>query len=241
MEIKCVRCGQLKEAHESNTHLCVDCVKAENNRVSFYRQHNYNWIDAAKEADLNIWERQPNETDREYQVWLAYRDAYPSVRPSYRTVAEQLGTTVNVVKKVGQRWSFVARLQAWAKHCDEITTAQRKQEILDMNKKHISMADKLNEKLSTAIDNIDAYSLKPSEIQGLLKLSAELERKIRIEDTVDTSTALMLDDSNPEIKKSPTKTEDLTEVLDILSKAGLLGGTIGVKKTTTTEIVVKED
>lgn len=100
MLVKCSRCGQEKTPHKTNTHLCEDCVKAENNRVSYYRYHNFNWIDVAKEAELELWERQPAETDREWQIWLAYRDIYPSKRPSYRQVAEQLGTTVSVVKKV---------------------------------------------------------------------------------------------------------------------------------------------
>jgi hypothetical protein len=236
--VKCSRCGQEKTPHKTNTHLCEDCVKAENNRVSYYRHHNFNWIDVAKESELELWERQPAETDREWQIWLAYRDIYPSKRPSYRQVAEQLGTTIGVVKKVGARWDFPVRLQAWAKYVDDLTLKQRQKEILDMNKKHIDMATALNDKLATAINAIDPYELEPKDIKGLLQLSAELERKARL-DRTDISRP-ELADQNPNLKDSPTKTEDLSEVLDILSKAGVFK-TIGVKKTTTTEIVARED
>lgn len=235
--IKCRRCGQEKTPHKTNRHLCEDCVKAENNRVSYYRYHNFNWIDIAREAELELWERQPAETDREWQIWLAYRDMYPSTRPSYRQVAEQLGTTVAVVKKIGARWDFPVRLQAWAKYVDNLTLQQRQQEILDMNKKHIEMAQALNEKLTTAINAIDPYELEPKDIKGLLQLSAELERKARLHnpDVIRPELA----DENPNLKESPTKTEDLKEVLDILVKANVFKA-IGVKKTTTTEVVVKE-
>ncbi|NLI59434.1 MAG: hypothetical protein GX387_13180 [Clostridium sp.] len=238
MMIKCRRCGQEKTPHKTNKHLCEDCVKAENNRVAHYRRHNFNWIDVAKEAELELWERQPAETDREWQVWLAYRDIYPSKRPSYRQVAEQLGTTVAVVKKVGARWDFPVRLQAWAKYVDNLTLQQRQQEILDMNKKHIEMATALNEKLATAINAIDPYELTPRDIKGLLQLSAELERKARLHNPDVLRPELA--DENPYLKESPTKTEDLKEVLDILVKANVFKA-IGVRQTKTTEIVVKED
>jgi len=235
--IKCRRCGQEKTPHKTNRHLCEDCVKAENNRVSYYRYHNFNWIDVAREAELELWERQPAETDREWQIWLAYRDMYPSTRPSYRQVAEQLGTTVAVVKKIGARWDFPVRLQAWAKYVDNLTLQQRQQEILDMNKKHIEMAQALNEKLTTAINAIDPYELEPKDIKGLLQLSAELERKARLHNSDVIRPELA--DENPNLKESPTKTEDLKKVLDILVKANVFKA-IGVKKTTTTEVVVKE-
>ena len=236
MLVKCRRCGQEKTPHKTNKHLCEDCVKAENNRVSYYRHHNFNWIDVAKEAELELWERQPAETDREWQVWLAYRDAYPSRKPSYRQVAEQLGTTVAVVKKVGARWDFPVRLQAWAKYVDNLTLQQRQQEILDMNKKHIEMAQALNEKLAIAINAIDPYALEPKDIKGLLQLSTELERKARLYNSDVIRPELM--DENPNLKESPTKVENLKEVLDILIKANAFK-TVGVRQTT--EIVVKNE
>lgn len=238
--IVCRRCGVTGQPHKDNAHLCDACVKAEDSRVSYYRQHNYNWMDVAKEAELEIWERQPDETDREWQVWLAYRDAYPGIKPSYRGVAEQLSTTVNVVKKVAQRWSFPARLQAWAKKCDELTLQQRQQEILNMNKRHIDMANAINEKLEIAIQKINPAVLEPKDITGLAKLATDLERKARV-DMSNQYKPSVVEDSNPDLKKSSTKTEDLGEVLEILQKAGLLtpGTQVGIR--TTTEVVVKED
>lgn len=237
----CKRCNQDKEAHADHPHLCVDCVKAEDSRLSFYRQHNFNWMDVAKEACIEVWERQPQETDREWQIWLAYRDAYPGIKPSYSIVAKQLGTTINVVKKVGQRWTFVARMQAWAKYVDAITMQQRQKEIVDMNKAHIDMATVLRGKLATAIDLINPEKLAPNEIQGLFKLVTEIERKARVDERCAAEMAIVgVEDENPELKKSPTKTEDISEILAILGKTGVLNGTdVGVRKTTTTEIIVK--
>lgn len=245
--IDCPRCGQHKQAHHIDKHICVDCAHAENTRITYYRQHQSDWVAAAKEASIDVWLQQPGETQWEYTVWCAYRDSYPGKKPSYASVAQQLNTTANAVKKIAQRWSFQLRMQAWMSECDRITMAQRRQEILDMNAEHVSMAAKLRRKMNTAIDAIEPTMLKPGEIATLAKLATELERKARI-DTISQEEMrrdLFVDNDNPEIKKSPTKQSDLGEVVNILAKAGVLGNItqIGVRETTTTtrEVVAKDD
>ena len=199
-------------------------------------------MDTAKEAGLDLWLQQPGETQWEFTVWQAYRDSYPGKRASYSDIARQLNTTYNVVKKIAQRWNFPVRMQAWMVECDRVTLLQRRQEILDMNKDHVDMAAKLRQKLSTAIDQIEPALLKPGEIASLARLAAEMERKARV-DTVaqeEMRRDLLVDHENPELKKSPTKQNDLSEVVGILLKAGALGDitTIGVKETKTTQVVV---
>lgn len=243
--IQCPRCGQLKEQARRSPHMCVDCEKAENNRITYYRQHQDNWMDVAKEAGLDLWVQQPGETQWEFTVWSAYRDSYPGKKPTLNDVAQQLNTTYNVVKKIAQRWSFPVRMQAWMKYCDDITLLQRRQEVLDMNKDHVDMAAKLRAKLSSAIDMINPMELKPGEIASLAKLATEMERKARI-DTIaqeEIRRDMMTDTENPELRKSPTKTNDLSEVVGILLKAGALGDitTIGVKETKTTQVVVGDN
>ena len=243
--IECPKCGQTKPAHSTNRHLCVDCVKAENNRYSHIRRHNEDWMNVAKECGLDPWAQQPGETQWEYTVWVAYRDSYPGKKPTYSDVAKQLNTTYEAVRKVAQRWSFPVRMQAWMVECDRLTLAQRRQEVLDMNKDHVDMAARLRSKLSEAIDNIDPLALKPGEIVSLARTAAEMERKARV-DTIaqeEMRRELLTDTENPELKKAPTKQSDLSEVVGILLKAGALGDItqIGVRQTQTTEVVVKDD
>lgn len=222
--------------------MCVECEKAENSRITYYRQHQEDWIANAKENGIDLWNQQPGETQWEFTVWTAYRDSYPGKKPSYSSVAQQLDTTYNAVRKIAQRWSFQMRMQAWMKHCDDITLLQRREEILNMNKEHVDMAAKLRSKLNTAIDLIDPMALKPSEIASLAKLSAEMERKARV-DTIaqeELRSNSLVDTDNPDLKKSPTKQADLGEVVNILLKAGALGDItqIGVRQTQTTEVAL---
>jgi len=237
--ITCRRCAQEKPAHRDNPHLCDECVKAENNRVSYFRRNNADWMEIAKEADLQLWERQPAETDHEYHVWLAYRDAYPGKRPSYRDAAIQVGTSVNAVKKIAARWNFPMRLQAWAKYVDEITLAERTKQIKEMNKAHVDMAAALRDKLKKAIDNIDPYSLTPKEISQMLKIATEIERKAQLHEVPQTPVAA-IDDTSPDLKKVSVKSSDLGEIVNILASAGVLNN-FGVRQTVTTEVVVRDE
>lgn len=244
----CPKCGRsnVQVANSpKNKHICLDCEKAENSRYSMMRRHQPDWPEIAKASGLELWEQQPNETQWEYSVWLAYRDSYPGKKPSYGDVAKQLNTTYDAVKMIAMRWTFNVRLQEWMRYCDEITLTQRRNEILDMNKEHVAMAARLRQKLSEAIDNIDVYALKPADINSLFKTAAELERKARV-DTIaqeELRNDLVKDNSNPELQKTQTKTEDLGEVVKILMKAGVLGDVTqaGIRQTTTTEIVVRDD
>lgn len=239
--ITCPKCGQFKEAHHTDKHLCVDCVKAINNRVSYQRQHR-DWIAEAHEQGLDTWLQQPGETQWEYTVWVAYRDSYPGKKPSYSGVAKQLETTYDSVRKIAMRWDFQARMQMWIAECDRVTMSQRRAEILEMNKEHVDMASTLREKLKTAIGKIDPLTLKPGEIASLAKLSTDMERKARI-DTIaqeELQRSLVAGTENPDLKKAQTKQGDLSEIVGILLKAGALGEItqIGIRETKTTEVAL---
>lgn len=245
--ITCRQCGQQKPASTRTPGWCVDCEKAYNNRYSYIRTHNSDWMEIAKDNGIELYERQPGETQLEWTIWQAYRDSYPGAKPSYKAVAEQVGSTYDFVRKTAARWSFNTRMQAWIAECDRVTLAQRRQEVLDMNADHISMANKLREKLLVAIDGLRPEELKPAEINSLMKTMTELERKARV-DTMSVEGQLgegFVDADNPELRKSPTKTNDLGEVIGILLNAGALGDItqIGVRQTETkvTEIVTKSD
>lgn len=241
--ITCRQCGQQKEASKRTPGWCVDCERAYNNRYSFRRKHNVDWPEIAKENGIELWERQPGETQLEWSIWLAYRDSYPGAKPTYKGVAEKVGSTYDYVKDVAMRWRFNMRLQAWIAECDRMTLAQRRHEVLAMNADHISMANKLRAKMHLAIDNIDPYSIKPGELSSLLKTMAEIERKAHLEAlSVETQQGDdFVDAENPNLKKSPTKQNDLSEVVSILLQAGALGDITQIGVRQTTEVVMRDN
>lgn len=248
--IQCRQCGQTKPASRSTPGWCEDCEKAYNSRNSYIRSVNAGWQDVAKDSGLELWDRQPNETQLEWSIWQAYRDSYPGAKPSYKQVADIVDTTYDFVKKTARRWDFQVRMQAWIAECDRITLAQRRQEILDLNKSHIDMAKRLRGKLSEAIDLVDPATLKPSELNSLLKTVTELEKKAALDNvgqdaSLREDAAVALGNGNPDLKVSQTKQDDLGAVLNILVNAGALGDIthIGVRttETKTTEIVARDN
>lgn len=190
-----------------------------------------------------MWDRQPEENAREWAIWVAYRDMYPSTKPNYTATANMLGTTYEAVRKTAARWHFEVRLQAWIKHIDNLTMQQRQQEIVGMNQKHVNMALEINKKLEEAINNIDPLALKPNELVNLAKLSTELERKARLD--INNLPKSPMEDDNPVLKRSITPTGEMSEIVNILQQTGVLQAAlgIGVKKTetTVTEVVVMND
>lgn len=237
----CPRCGRDNvEPHPTDRHLCVDCVHAENNRLTYFRQNQDEWLTVATESGLDPWTQQPGETQWEYTVWTEYRDSYPGKRPVYSDVAKRLDTTYSVVQHIAQRWSFPVRMQLWMRFVDQTTLAQRTREILDMNKEHIDLAHLANGKLKQAIEALEPATMKASEISSLLKTTSELERKARIDMVAqeEIQRELYID---PEQKrqKAVASRSDLAEVAQVLAAAGVLGG-MKIKKTTTTEVTVDD-
>lgn len=233
----CPRCGRDNvEPHSTDRHLCVECVKAENNRVTYYRQNQDDWLTVAKESGLDPWTQQPGETQWEYTVWCSYRDSYPGKRPSYSDVAKRLDTTYSVVQHVAQRWSFPVRMQQWMRFVDQTTMAQRKEQMLAMNAAHIKLAQKVNEKLDAALDALVPEAMKPGEIASLMKTAAELERKARIDTEAqeELQRDLYVDPEQKKTKKT-ANADEMQDIISILAKAGVLGG-MKVIHTTTTEV-----
>ena len=105
------------------------------------------------------------------------------------------------------------------------------------------MAQRLRDKMSKAIDNIDPAIVKPSELGQLMRVATELERTARVDEMAQDELRLEMlrgGEENPGLKKSPTKINDLSEVISILAASGALGQ-IGYRETVTKEIVVKEE
>ena len=224
--------------HDKYVNICKDCVKASKSRKALVRQRNDGWMKIADDNDLKYYDRQPMETDTEWQIWQAYSGMYPEKKPTYRDVATQLGCSVSHVKHTALRWDFNIRMQHYKQYVDELTRQHRAAAIKDMNEKHISMAEKLRNKLDRAIDALQPELMKPSEIATMVKTMAELERKAHLDREAEEDAVVTLDNQSQGTRV--TKKEDMGEILSILNAAGMLQGKqLGIERTE--RIIVKED
>lgn len=237
----CPKCSTEQPQESFRGGVCAACNKLEQNRA-YHIQKNTNWMELAEEAGIEVYERQPGESDSEYRVWVMYRDMYPAEKPSLKVAAERAGIAYKTIKNMSSKWSFAARMQAWITSVDEMQLNSRRNDIIKMNETHMEMAMTLNEKIHSAINMLDPQYLAPKDISSLMKMSTELERKAKLDqmELVVAGNPNGYNDENPNLRKSEVKTSDIGEIIKILGAAGVMGD-FGVKQTTTTEVVVKGD
>ncbi len=244
--ITCRRCGgENVEAYTPTASICEACAFEDNTRMLSLRRDNSGWMQLAADSGLDLWDQQPEETDWEHEIWAEYMRCYPGAKPTYGDLADRLGVSRGVVVSAARRWDYAARMQAWMQHVDAETLAQRRAAGVTANAAYISMAETLREKMRHAIDVIVPETLRPAEINALVKTAFDLEKKAGLdqESLVATGREAWVDEGAKELKKSDTPTSDLAEVIAILAKAGALGDItrIGVRKTEVTETIVETE
>ena len=233
----CVKCGTHLNKSSEHPDYCVECWKKEANNTALARKVNSSWMEDSDALGLAYFERQPEETDTEWMIWECYRSHYPMKLPTWSELAKECGCSVGLVTRTAQKWSFKVRLQSWARYTDDSMMEERAAAIKEMNARQVGMAKTLQDKLKTAIDSLEPALLRPGEIVQLLKVSAELERRIV------TATPEKVEGTSADVKQRQstlTKPEDMNEIVSILAKTGVLPGQgIAVEQTTTTRIVAK--
>lgn len=231
----CARCGSHINRSSADPTLCGACYTKDAKNTQMARKMNSSWMEVAEEAGLALYERQPEETDEEWRIWVTYRDHYPLKLPTWNELAKECSVTPGTILRVSSRWSFKVRMQAWARASDDETAQQRIEAIKEMNKRQVDMSMKLQEKLAAAIEQLDPALLRPGEIVNLLKASTELERRIKLATPEKVDGTVQVAGAQ---QKKLTKTEDLGEVLKILGSTGVLPGQkLAVEQTTTTRIL----
>ena len=235
-EWKCQRCGSENNPSRDNPGFCVRCATEIKATTTTMAKKNGSWMEDAKALGLEIFERQPEETDTEWRIWEAYRNSYPMKLPTWTELAERVGCAVGTVVNASQKWGFKLRILEWSRHCDASSQQERIESVAELNKAQYDLAKGMLEKVSAAILAIEPQYLKPNEIVNMAKLATELQRraveskpeKIEQPGIVDKVSA----------SHDVTAPNDLAEIAEILNKAGALDGrTFGVEKTT--RIVVK--
>lgn len=235
VEIHCPHCGRdhvMQSAYSKG--MCVDCYQALANRnTTLYRHGDPDWKAKAQKEGIALYERLPQESQRDYEIFKTYMMMYPLERPTLKKVAERMGLAYGTVTECSMRCHFKERLDAWMRECDKATLLQRRTEMIEMNSQHIKMATTLRSKLLAAMNMLEPGALKPTEIAQLAKLANSMEREARIDQIAqeEMRADLTKGDENPDLKKSVTKAGDLGEVLSVLMKSGALGDakSIGVR------------
>ena len=237
---KCTKCGSvdLGEKSSADPTLCNECYRDQAQNSALAKKTNADWMEQSVACGLALYERQPEETSMEWMIWDRYRAHYPMKMPNWTELAAECGCAVGTVVNASNKWSFKVRIQHWARTMDDTLQEQRVKDVTEMNERQVDMAKTLQDKLKSAIDSLDPALLRPAEIATLLKASTELERRIQLSAPEKVQgTALEAGSKQSQL----TEAKAISEVVSILSKAGMLGTGVALGIRTTTEIVTKEN
>ena len=236
----CAKCGSVDVGEKSSADptLCNACYTDQAQNTALAKKTNADWMEQSVACGLALYERQPEETPMEWFIWDSYRKHYPMKMPNWTELAAECGCAVGTVVNASNRWSYKVRIQHWARSMDDTLQEQRIKDVTEMNERQVSIAKTLQDKLKSAVENLDPILLRPGEIATLLKASTELERRIQLS-APEKVQGTMLDAGTKQ--QQLTEAKDISEVVDILSKAGMLTGGMSVGIRTTTEIVTKEN
>lgn len=241
----------------SDSDRCIECARTARKELAEAKRDNKGWLQAALDQGIPLWEQQPDETSEEYRLWGIYKSLWPSVRPTVTKVADKCGVTVQTVQRAFTRWTWGARLQAWIREVNADRTAELRQAQRKMVEDHIKLGEAMREKMAIAVENLDPFDVTPNELVSLLKETQRLEQSGRealsaLENAnasdIDGMPAGLFADSgggNSDealLGNRRGLTEDeMVEVVEILSTAGVFKGKAGIKKTTTIEAVVDSE
>lgn len=195
------------------------------------------WQALSRSLGLELFERQPEETDEEWRCWDAYRKAYPGKLPTMSQLSKQVGVSVARLVRMSEKWAWKVRMMHWSRATDADIQDERRVAIKEMNQKQLGLAQAMFDKLQDAVDYMDPATMKPSEITNMFKVVTGLQKDIATytEEAVDQPAL----DGHAIKQSQVTKKEDLGSVAEILASVGLLdGATLGVR---TTEVVIKKE
>lgn len=235
----CEKCESTMDKSVADERYCNNCYKTEAKNTAMAKSVNAHWMEQSELVGLELFERQPEENDTEWLIWTTYRQHYPMRMPTWSELANECGVAVSTVIRAAQRWSFATRLQSWARFTDSDMMENRIAAIKEMNERQLDMAQRLQVKLSEAIDFVDPTSLRPNELVSLLKAATDLDRRITMALPEKVEGTIVQTQDKDVVA---TKPEDMSQIIQILQTTGILDSkSIGIEQTTTRFIAKEGD
>lgn len=126
------------------------------------------------------WDRWTGEPSKAYAVFLVYRDLGPS--RSFSKVVAKLGRPQSYrgqLEKWSPKWRWVARAESYDAHLAEKATRAQEDAIVDMERRHASVALEVLDKLSKRLETLDPEKISARDFSALMKSAVEVERIAR--------------------------------------------------------------
>lgn len=153
-------------------------------------------------ADLLAWEQQPGETDDQYSMFVAYRDA-ENRRVDIFDKAEytRRGWSAEMAYEASETWKWGYRSWQYDRHQRATETEELARYRRQMGDRQRATARLAQQKVANWLIGLQDGDLRPSEAIRLLEVAATLERRA----AADVAASPLLD-------IDPTIEDDLSQV-----------------------------
>ncbi len=129
---------------------------------------------AKKNSFPEPWERQPDETAKQFEAFAIYRDL--GIERSLSKVGGLLGKSKTLMDRWSTANSWVERAAAWDREQDRILRQQQLDDIKKMRKRHADLATAMLAKTARAMQKIPVEEIKAGDIGKWLEVASKLER-----------------------------------------------------------------
>ena len=130
------------------------------------------------------WERQRGESATAYKAFCTFRDlphGSPPIKRSRRRASEVSGINRTSITAWSQKWNWEERARDYDNELQRIRLAAKKDEIIQMQKRHMKVARELFKKAYERLLDMPVEELSNRDVQEYIKLGAALEKASRVD------------------------------------------------------------
>ena len=120
------------------------------------------------------WERQDNETPKQFEAFKIYRDM--GEERSLSKVAQQLSKTKQLLSRWSSANNWVERCASWDAEQDRLLRQQQLKDIKSMRKRHADIATAMLIKAAKGLQAIPDNEIKPQDVARMVDVASKLER-----------------------------------------------------------------
>lgn len=138
------------------------------------------------DVSLELYERQPTESDQAWEAFLKYREL--GLQRSLAQVAQSLGKSVQLIERWSRTWSWRLRVTEWDRDLDRRRRQADLQAVSDMRRRQLAMATTVQglgtveiQKLLRDAQASENATLTADQALKLIEIGAKLERLNRDE------------------------------------------------------------
>ena len=123
------------------------------------------------------WERQLDESSRQWAFFCEYRDCHPLER-SLARVGRKLGVSTSFLERLSSQHRWVERTAASDQERDLRTRVRLSDQLEEIQRRHLEIADLTLSKISEQLKNLDPTDIGPQHLPKLWEMAARAQQTV---------------------------------------------------------------